>query len=131
MDVNATAVLYWVSVCVDAGKRRLCDWRVRVCVQLDKAYDPNAAEDDMVERYEEMNRMREHVMKEVDKDQNRLISLDEFIDSTRQADFKKDEAWDVCMSPHTAHAEAMTGPLSNLGLWKATVRSEQSLSCLF
>lgn len=67
-----------------------------VCVyQLDKAYDPNAAEDDMVERYEEMNRMREHVMKEVDKDQDRLVSLEEFLESTRHSDFKRDEGWDV------------------------------------
>jgi len=50
----------------------------------------------MVERYEEMNRMREHVMQEIDKDHDRLISLDEFLDSTRQSDFKKDEGWDVC-----------------------------------
>ena len=52
----------------------------------------------MVERYEEMNRMREHVMKEVDKNQDRLISLDEFLDSTRQSDFKKDEGWEVCVA---------------------------------
>jgi len=50
----------------------------------------------MVERYEEMNRMREHVMKEMDKNQDRLISLDEFLDSTKLSDFKKDEGWDVC-----------------------------------
>jgi len=67
-----------------------------LCVcQLDKAYDPDAPEDDMVERYEEMNRMREHVMNEIDKDHDRLISLQEFLDSTKQTDFKKDEGWDV------------------------------------
>ena len=49
----------------------------------------------MVERYEEMNRMREHVMNEIDKDHDRLISLEEFLDSTKQSDFKKDEGWDV------------------------------------
>jgi len=64
-------------------------------VQLDKAYDPLATEDDMVERYEEMNRMREHVMNEVDKNQDRLISLEEFLDSTRQEQFKNDEEWEV------------------------------------
>jgi len=74
----------------------------RVCVcgadgscQLDKAYDPEATEDDMVERYEEMNRMREHVMTEIDKNRDRLISLEEFLESTRQDEFKKDEAWEV------------------------------------
>jgi len=63
--------------------------------QLDKAYDPEATEDDMVERYEEMNRMREHVMNEIDKNQDRLISLEEFLESSRQDEFKKDEGWEV------------------------------------
>ena len=71
-------------------------WCYVWCWQLDKAYDPDAPEDDMVERYEEMNRMREHVMKEVDKNNDRLISLEEFLDSTRQSDFKKDVGWEVC-----------------------------------
>jgi hypothetical protein len=66
-----------------------------VCEQLDKVYDPNAPEDDMMERFEEMNRMREHVMNEIDKDHDKLISLDEFLDSTKTAEFKKDEGWDV------------------------------------
>ena len=63
--------------------------------QLDKVYDPDAPEDDMMERYEEMNRMREHVMKEVDKDNDAMISYREFVDSTNQKDFEKDEGWDV------------------------------------
>ena len=33
--------------------------------ELDKTYDPNAPEDDMREREEEMERMREHVFKSV------------------------------------------------------------------
>lgn len=64
-------------------------------MQLDKVYDPNAPEDDMVERYEEMNRMREHVMKEIDTDQDKMISFDEFMESTKGKDFNKDEGWDV------------------------------------
>ena len=63
--------------------------------QLDKVYDPKAPEDDMMERYEEMNRMREHVMNEVDKNKDKLISLDEFLESTKNEEFKKDEEWDV------------------------------------
>ena len=66
-----------------------------VTLQLDKIYDPDAPEDDMMERYEEMNRMREHVMKEVDKDKDAMISFREFVDSTNQKDFEKDEGWDV------------------------------------
>ena len=42
--------------------------------ELDKAYDPNAPEDDMAERYEEMERMREHVFNETDTDRNSLIT---------------------------------------------------------
>jgi nucleobindin len=51
----------------------------------------------MMERFEEMNRMREHVMNEVDKNHDKLISLEEFLESTKNADFKKDEGWDVSM----------------------------------
>ena len=62
---------------------------------MDKVYDPNAPEDDMVERYEEMNRMREHVMKEVDQNKDQMISLAEFMDSTKNEEFNKDPGWDV------------------------------------
>ena len=54
-----------------------------------------ATEDDMVERYEEMNRMREHVMSEVDRNKDRMISLEEFLDSTKQDEFQKDDPWEV------------------------------------
>ena len=42
--------------------------------ELDKVYDPNAPEDDMAERYEEMERMREHVFNETDINRDYLIS---------------------------------------------------------
>lgn len=48
--------------------------------ELDKVYDRNAPEDDMREREEEMERMREHVFKESDKNKDRLISYDEFLE---------------------------------------------------
>lgn len=51
----------------------------------------------MVEREEEMNRMREHVFNEIDKDQDKFISLDEFLKSTQSDDFEKDEDWEVCV----------------------------------
>jgi len=63
--------------------------------ELDKAYDPNAPEDDMREREEEMERMREHVFKESDKDKNRMISYDEFLAETQRDEFNKDEGWDT------------------------------------
>lgn len=49
----------------------------------------------MVERYEEMNRMREHVMTEIDKDKDKMISFDEFIESTKNEQFNRDDGWDV------------------------------------
>jgi len=61
--------------------------------ELDKIYDPDNEEDDMVERYEEMNRMREHVMNEIDKDGDKLVSMDEFLKSTDGEDFDTEEGW--------------------------------------
>ena len=46
-----------------------------------------------------MNRMREHVFKEMDKNGNYRISLEEFIDYTGRTGenehFKEDEGWKV------------------------------------
>ena len=42
--------------------------------ELDKMYDPNAPEDDIRERYEEMERMREHVFNETDTNKDQLIT---------------------------------------------------------
>lgn len=41
--------------------------------ELDKMYQQGAPEDDLIERAEEMERMREHVFSETDEDGNRLI----------------------------------------------------------
>jgi hypothetical protein len=49
----------------------------------------------MNERYEEMNRMREHVMNELDKDKDKLVSQNEFMKYTASQDFDKDEPWEV------------------------------------
>ena len=42
-----------------------------------------------------MNRMREHVMNEIDKDKDRMVSLQEFIVATQQKEFDKNEEWKV------------------------------------
>ena len=63
--------------------------------ELDKAYDPNASEDDMVERQEEAERMREHIFKEMDKNKDRMISEDEFLSMTKEPGFEQDEGWDT------------------------------------
>ena len=58
--------------------------------ELDKVYDPNAPEDDMREREEEMERMREHVFGESDLNKDRLISFEEFLAETKRDEFEKD-----------------------------------------
>jgi len=61
--------------------------------ELGKVYAEGNPEDDMVEKEEERNRMREHVFSEVDKDKDFLISLDEFIQGTQGENYEKDEGW--------------------------------------
>lgn len=61
--------------------------------ELGKVYAEGNPEDDMVEKEEERNRMREHVFTEVDKDKDFLISMDEFIQGTQGDNYEKDEGW--------------------------------------
>jgi len=63
--------------------------------QLDEVYDPNNKNDDMVERAEEAERMREHVIKEMDKNKDRMISEDEFLKQSETKDFETDDGWDT------------------------------------
>ncbi|CAL8119902.1 unnamed protein product [Orchesella dallaii] len=62
--------------------------------ELDKMYDPNAPEDDMKERFEEMERMREHVFNETDTNKDQMISFQEFLEQTKRQEFEKDEGWE-------------------------------------
>jgi len=61
--------------------------------ELDKVYDKNSPEDDLREREEEMARMREHVYTEMDRDKDGLISLQEFLQEEKEADFNQDPGW--------------------------------------
>ncbi|XP_040181690.1 nucleobindin-1 [Rana temporaria] len=62
--------------------------------ELEKVYDPKNEEDDMMEMEEERLRMREHVMKNVDTNQDRLVTLEEFLKSTETKDFNNsDGGW--------------------------------------
>ena len=63
--------------------------------ELDKVYDPNEPEDDMREREEEMERMREHVFSESDSNKDRLISYDEFLAETKRDEFDQDPGWET------------------------------------
>ncbi|RNA12552.1 nucleobindin-2 isoform X1 [Brachionus plicatilis] len=62
-------------------------------IELDKIYNKTDPEFDPAERFEEMNRMREHVFGEIDKNKDRLVSLDEFVESTKSREFKQNEEW--------------------------------------
>lgn len=63
--------------------------------ELEKVYDPKNEEDDMMEMEEERLRMREHVMKNVDVNKDRLVSLDEFLKSTEKREFNNPREWET------------------------------------
>ncbi|XP_043562344.1 nucleobindin-2-like [Chiloscyllium plagiosum] len=63
--------------------------------ELEKIYDPNNEEDDMIEMEEERLRMREHVMKEIDTNKDRLISVDEFLTASEKKDFVDADNWET------------------------------------
>lgn len=74
--------------------------------ELDKVYQAGASEDDMRERVEEMERMREEVFKKTDTNHDDLISFDEFIAETKRDEFKRDDTWDtVDNTPQFTHDE--------------------------
>jgi len=61
--------------------------------ELDKMYQQGAPEDDMRERYEEMERMRESVFQEMDANRDGFIDYQEFLAETQRDDFNKDPGW--------------------------------------
>nr|XP_020461046.1 nucleobindin-2-like isoform X2 [Monopterus albus] len=63
--------------------------------ELEKVYDPKNEEDDMMEMEEERLRMREHVMKNVDTNKDRLVTLKEFIKSTEKKEFTNPKDWET------------------------------------
>ncbi|XP_061578385.1 nucleobindin-2-like isoform X1 [Cololabis saira] len=63
--------------------------------ELEKVYNPNNEEDDMVEMEEERLRMREHVLNEVDTNKDRLVSLSEFLAATKKEEFNEKDEWET------------------------------------
>ncbi|KAK9871604.1 hypothetical protein WA026_012984 [Henosepilachna vigintioctopunctata] len=61
--------------------------------ELDKMYQQGAPEDDIRERIEEMERMRETVFKEVDSNRDGFIDYQEFLAQTKRQDFNEDHGW--------------------------------------
>ncbi|CAF3983636.1 unnamed protein product [Rotaria magnacalcarata] len=53
----------------------------------------NTPEADPIEKQEEMDRMREHVMKEFDKNNDRMLSFDEFEHGINGTEAKNDQGW--------------------------------------
>ncbi|KAK7602514.1 hypothetical protein V9T40_008103 [Parthenolecanium corni] len=61
--------------------------------ELDKLYAQGMPQADLMERAEEMERMREHVFNEVDKNRDRLISWEEFYAMSQKPEFNEDPGW--------------------------------------
>ncbi|XP_022529581.2 nucleobindin-1 [Astyanax mexicanus] len=74
--------------------------------ELEKVYDPKNEEDDMMEMEEERLRMREHVMKNVDLNRDRLVSLEEFIKSTEKKEFNNAKEWETLDDKQPVYTEA-------------------------
>ncbi|KAK0397130.1 hypothetical protein QR680_001998 [Steinernema hermaphroditum] len=62
-------------------------------LELEKVYNETNPDDDPRERIEEMYRMREHVVQQMDKNNDRMISLDEFLQDTEAQTPNKDDGW--------------------------------------
>lgn len=74
--------------------------------ELDKAYQSGLPEDDMRERAEEMERMREHVFQETDTNRDGLISFQEFLDQTKREEYNRDPEWQtIDEQPQYTHEE--------------------------
>ncbi|XGW28569.1 hypothetical protein V3C99_008386 [Haemonchus contortus] len=61
--------------------------------EIEKVYNATDPDDDPRERLEEMHRMREHVTKQMDKNGDRLISMEEFLQDTEAQTPNKDPGW--------------------------------------
>ncbi|KAH8259823.1 hypothetical protein KR026_011441 [Drosophila bipectinata] len=74
--------------------------------ELDKVYQSDLPEDDMRERAEEMERMREHYFQETDTNHDGLISIEEFMAQTTKEEFQKDPEWEtIDQQPQYTHEE--------------------------
>merc|ERR1712192_115957 len=73
---------------------------------LDKLYNISDPKVDLWERHEELERMRLHLLKQMDKDGDGLISQDEFVKEARSEDFDKDEEWKSVMEDENIFTEA-------------------------
>lgn len=63
-------------------------------LKAEKIHD-GTPEADPIEKQEEMDRMREHVMKEFDKNNDRMLSFQEFELGINGTGAKNDQGWQV------------------------------------
>lgn len=75
-------------------------------IQAEKIHD-NTGEDDPIEKQEEMDRMRAHVMSEFDKDENRMISYEEFSRGINGTDARNDLGWQVSFDSIMSNMNSM------------------------
>ncbi|KAL9956022.1 hypothetical protein ACROYT_G037439 [Oculina patagonica] len=68
--------------------------------EVDKLYDEKDEDFDPREKDEEISRMREHVMSEIDKDKDGFVSQDEFMTASKADEFEKDEGWKSVEDEH-------------------------------
>lgn len=68
--------------------------------EVDKLFDEKDEDYDPQERDEEISRMREHVMSEIDKDKDGFVSIDEFLTASKGDEFDKDEGWKSVEEEH-------------------------------
>ncbi|KAK3700597.1 hypothetical protein QZH41_010512 [Actinostola sp. cb2023] len=61
--------------------------------EVGRIHDPKSEDFDKRERDEEIAKMREHVMSEIDKDKDGFVSKDEFLSASKGDEFEKDEGW--------------------------------------
>lgn len=78
--------------------------RQLLVIEINKLYDPNNPEDDPNEMGEEHERMREHLYKVIDLDKDGLISLMEFLEYSKNPQFKQDKGWED-NSKHKAYSQ--------------------------
>lgn len=63
--------------------------------ELEKMYAAGHPEDDMREKAEEMERMRESVFREVDVNRDGFIDYEEFLQQTKRDAYQQDHGWQV------------------------------------
>uniref|UniRef100_A0A8C5FC89 Nucleobindin-1 n=1 Tax=Gadus morhua TaxID=8049 RepID=A0A8C5FC89_GADMO len=74
--------------------------------ELEKVYNSKNEEDDMMEMEEERLRMREHVMKNVDANKDRLVTMEEFLKSTQKREFNNPREWETLDDTKPVYTEA-------------------------